>query len=150
MDNRELREQMCDICYKMWQLGWAAANDGNLSVKLSDGTYLATPTGISKSFITPEKLVHIDADAIAPYLQEHDALLLANYGALTLGADALTAYYRMETLELSAKISLNAHLIGGEVGLPKERIDQLIKMRESYGITGKHPGYKHYRREEES
>ena len=42
-------------------------------------------------------------DAIAPYLQEHDVLLLANHGALTVGADAITAYYRMETLELICK-----------------------------------------------
>lgn len=59
---QELREQMCDVCHKMWQLGWVAANDGNVSVKLEDGTFLATPTGISKSFITPEKLVQIDQD----------------------------------------------------------------------------------------
>ena len=57
-----LREQICDICHKMWQLGWVAANDGNISVKLEDGTFLATPTGISKSFITPEKLVRIDKE----------------------------------------------------------------------------------------
>ncbi len=56
----ELREQICDVCHKMWQLGWVAANDGNVSVRLGDGTFLATPTGMSKSFITPEKLVHID------------------------------------------------------------------------------------------
>ena len=42
------------------QKGWVAANDGNVSVRLEDGTFLATPTGMSKSFITPEKLVHID------------------------------------------------------------------------------------------
>ena len=58
----ELREQICDVCHKMWQKGWVAANDGNVSVKLEDGTFLATPTGMSKSFITPEKLVHIDGD----------------------------------------------------------------------------------------
>lgn len=39
--------------------GWPP-NDGNVSVKLGDGTYFATPTGISKSFITPEKIVRID------------------------------------------------------------------------------------------
>ena len=58
----ELREQICDVCHKMWQKGWVAANDGNVSVKLEDGTFLATPTGMSKSFITPEKLVHIDKE----------------------------------------------------------------------------------------
>lgn len=62
LSDMEIREQICDICHKMWQLGWVAANDGNVSVKLEDGTFLATPTGISKSFITPEKLVRIDKD----------------------------------------------------------------------------------------
>ena len=225
---RETREIMCDICHKMWQLGWVAANDGNLSVRVADDRYLATPTGISKSFITPEKLVVIDGDgkvleakgeyrpsseikmhlrcyrersdvgavlhahpptatgyavahvpldrytmietvaaigsipvtpygtpstyevpdAIAPYLQEHDVLLLANHGALSVGADALTAYYRMETLELFAKISLTAHLLGGEKEISRENIQKLIELRRYYGITGRHPGYKHYRTEE--
>ena len=225
MDYMETREIMCDICHKTWQLGWVAANDGNLSVKLPNGNFLATPTGISQSFITPEKLVVIDGegnvleaengyrpsseikmhlrcykeredvgavlhahpptatgyavahvpldrytmietvaaigsipvtpygtpstyevpDAIAPYLQEHDVLLLANHGALTVGADAITAYYRMETLELFAKISLTAHLLGGEKEISEENIQKLIDLRKYYGITGKHPGYKHYR-----
>ena len=220
----ELREQICDICHKMWQLGWVAANDGNVSVKLPDGTFLATPTGMSKSFITPEKLVHIDQDGqvldasaglkpsseikmhlrcykeredvgavlhahppvatgyavankpldeysmietvialgsipvtpygtpstyevpdrIAPYLGEHDALLLQNHGALTVGADLITAYYRMETLELFAKISLNAYLLGGAKEISRENIDRLISMREGYQVTGRHPGYRKY------
>ena len=61
MDIQSIKEQVCDICYKMWQLGWVAANDGNVSVKLEDGTFLATPTGMSKSFITPDKLIRINA-----------------------------------------------------------------------------------------
>lgn len=61
MDIETVKEQICDVCHKMWQLGWVAANDGNVSVKLDDGTILATPTGMSKSFITPEKLIRIDS-----------------------------------------------------------------------------------------
>ena len=57
---QEIRAQICDVCHKMWQLGWVASNDGNVSVKLSDGTFLATPTGVSKSMVTPEMIVHID------------------------------------------------------------------------------------------
>lgn len=34
MNEQEIKEQLCDICHKMWQLGWVAANDGNVSVKL--------------------------------------------------------------------------------------------------------------------
>ena len=53
MDHQEeiIREQICDVCHKMWQLGWVAANDGNVSVRLDQDTIIATPTGISKSFI---------------------------------------------------------------------------------------------------
>ena len=57
MNEQEIREQICDVCHKMWQQGWVAANDGNVSVKIGEDLYLATPTGISKSFITPEKPV---------------------------------------------------------------------------------------------
>ena len=60
MNYSEIRAQVCDICYKMWQLGWVAANDGNVSVKLEDDLFLATPTGMSKAFITPEKLLLIN------------------------------------------------------------------------------------------
>ena len=33
MNEQEIKEQLCDVCHKMWQLGWVAANDGNVSVK---------------------------------------------------------------------------------------------------------------------
>ena len=38
----EIKDQICDVCHKMWQLGWVAANDGNVSVRLEDGRILAT------------------------------------------------------------------------------------------------------------
>ena len=50
----------------------------------------------------------------------------------------------METLELFAKISLNAHLLGGAQEISRENIDRLCSMRAQYGVTGKHPGYKKY------
>ena len=56
----EQKDLICDVCHKMWQLGWVAANDGNVTAMLDDGTLLATPTGMSKSFITPDKLIRID------------------------------------------------------------------------------------------
>ena len=61
MNSQEIKDQICDVCHKMWQLGWVAANDGNVSVKMEDGTYWITPSGISKSFITPDKLLRVDA-----------------------------------------------------------------------------------------
>ena len=47
MKYQEIREQICDVCHKMWQLGWVAANDGNVSVKLPDGNFLATPLALA-------------------------------------------------------------------------------------------------------
>ena len=84
-------------------------------------------------------------DSITPFLPEHDVLLLQNHGALTVGCDLITAYYRMETLEHYAKISLTAHLLGGAQEIPREKIDQLLDLRKNYyHITGRHPGYKKY------
>lgn len=65
---------------------------------------------------------------------------VANRDAISYGhiADFLT-------LELFAKISLNAHLLGGAKEIPKEQIDKLLYLRDNYyHVTGKHPGYKHY------
>ena len=56
------KEQICEVCHRMWQLGWVAANDGNVSARLTDGTYWITPSGVSKSFIKPDILLRVDAD----------------------------------------------------------------------------------------
>src|SRR5206468_4621992 len=53
-------------------------------------------------------------DAVRKYIKAHDAMLLANHGALTVGTDLFSAYYKMETIEHFAKISLVARLLGGE------------------------------------
>lgn len=224
MDINLIKEQICDVCHKTWQLGWVAANDGNVSARLEDGTFLCTPTGMSKSFITPEKLLRINdkgevlegaeglrpsseikmhlrcyakrpdvwsvihahppgatgfavahkamdmynmiedvavigsvpltpygtpsttevPDAIEPYLEEHDVMLLENHGALAVGSDVITAFYRMESLELWAKITINAVILGGSHDISRENIQKLIDLRGFYRVTGRHPGYKKY------
>ncbi|MBQ8966408.1 MAG: class II aldolase/adducin family protein [Ruminococcus sp.] len=221
----DIKDKMVEVCHKMWQKGWVAANDGNVTVKVGENRFLATRTGISKAEITRDHIGLIDSDfniiekptedwkpssevkmhikcyhdrpdvgavvhahppvstgfacahvplddycmietviavgsvpltpygtpstfevpeAIEPYLQEHDVMLLTNHGALTVGADLTTAYYRMETLELQAQISLVARLLGGVKDIDRDNIDRLIGMRPQYGVTGKHPGYKKY------
>ena len=221
----DIKDKMVEVCRKMWQKGWVAANDGNVTVKVGENRFLATRTGISKYEITREHIGLIDGDyniiekptedwrpssevkmhlkcyhdrpdvgavvhahppvatgfacahvplddycmietviavgsvpltpygtpstfevpeAIEPYLPEHDVMLLTNHGALTVGADLTTAYYRMETLELQAQISLVARLLGGAKDISRENIDRLIGMRGQYGVTGRHPGYKKY------
>lgn len=78
------------------------------------------------------------SDAITPYLREHDAILLKNHGAVTVGADVYTAYYRMETLEQFAKITLTAHLLGGAKEID-QNIDRLVDLRNNYyKMSGKH------------
>lgn len=224
-----IRDQICDVCHKMWQLGWVAANDGNVSVRLNENEVLATPTGMSKSFITPEKLVKLNLDgeilealdgyrpsseikmhlrcyreredvnavvhahppiatsfalahipldtysliesaivigsipitpfgvpstmevpdAITPYLPEHDVMLLENHGALAIGSDVITAYYRMETLELVAKSTFHARMLLTTKGIEeqeigRETLERLFSMRSNYKVTGRHPGYKKY------
>lgn len=227
MSIEKIKADICDVCSKMWQLGWVAANDGNVTVKLEDNKFIATPTGISKSFITPDKLLVIDKEgnvlegdpayipsseikmhlkvyeerddvfsvvhahpptatgfalahipldsyslvesslvigsipiapfglpstkevpeSIVPFLPEHDVLLLENHGALSMGSDLYTAYYRMESLELCAKTIFTARMLKKgepEKEIEKDKLDELLSMRSKYKITGKHPGYKKY------
>lgn len=224
MTEQEARVMICDIGKRLWQLGFVAANDGNISVRLDDNVVLTTPTGVSKSLLTPEKLVLVDMDGnilkegegtkpsselpmhlicykarpdvkavvhahpptatgfaiahiplddysmpeaiifigsvpIAPYgtpstqevpdsvlplLGDHDVVLLENHGALTVGVDLMSAYYRMETLEHFAKVSLVARQLGGAKELNDKQIEDCINLRKKFNVPGKHPGYKKY------
>ncbi len=223
----EIREQICDVCYKMWQRGIVAANDGNISVKLADGTILCTPTGMSKSMVKPHMLVRMDMDgnvveadgyrpssemkmhlrcykerpdigavvhahppvatsfsaanmalddycitenivnlgavpvaplampsteevpdSVAPLLEKHDAMLLAHHGALTVGTDLMAAYYKMETVEQYAQTMLNLRIIGKVQDIERSKIDDLIALRQVYGLKGRHPGYVKYNQNE--
>jgi L-fuculose-phosphate aldolase len=72
-------------------------------------------------------------------VKAHDGMLLANHGALTLGADLFSAYYKMETIEHFAKISLVARLLGGERLLSRQEVDRLQGLRGMYGIAAPAP-----------
>jgi len=78
-------------------------------------------------------------EAVRKYVKAHDGMLLANHGALTLGADVFGAYYKMETIEHFAKISLVARLLGGERLLSRDEVTRLEKLRGSYGISSPAP-----------
>lgn len=203
MKESEARALLCELGRRMWQKGWVASNDGNLSVRLETGAVLTTPTGVSKGFLRPDDLVVVELDgtvrsgvrppsselgmhlccyrlrpevsavvhahpaaatafacarrpidcpilgetlmtlgaipvteyaqsgtpalpdALAPLIRDHDAVLLANHGAVTVGADPEQAYYRMETVEHTALIHLYTHLLGGGVPLTREEQDAL-------------------------
>lgn len=211
MEEKEIRENICEIGYDLWERGFVAANDGNISVKLYDNVFITTPSGISKKKLKPDMLVkmreneiiecqeglkpssefklhlccyrarpditavvhahppvstgfaaaHIPLDSaslteaimfigkvpVVPYavpgsddlgekaaefIRENDAVLLANHGALTVGKNLTKAYYRMETLEHFAKVSLITKLLGGAKELSRDELEECIKLSENF------------------
>ena len=79
------------------------------------------------------------ADAVRKYIRAHDGLLLANHGALTIADELFAAYYKMETIEHFARISLVARLLGGERMLSREEVNRLQDLRGMYGIASPAP-----------
>jgi L-fuculose-phosphate aldolase len=77
--------------------------------------------------------------AVRKYIRAHDGMLLANHGALTVGADLFSAYYKMETIEHFAKISLVARLLGNENLIAREEVERLQELRGTYGIKAPAP-----------
>ena len=78
-------------------------------------------------------------EAVRKYVRAHDGMLLANHGALTLGVDLFSAYYKMETIEHFAKISLVARLLGNENLIAREEVARLQELRGTYGIKAPAP-----------
>lgn len=78
-------------------------------------------------------------EAVRKYIKAHDGMLLANHGALTVGADLFAAYFKMETIEHFAKISLVARLLGRENLIAREEVERLQQLRGSYGIQAPAP-----------
>jgi L-fuculose-phosphate aldolase len=78
-------------------------------------------------------------EAVRKYIKAHDGMLLANHGALTVGGDLFSAYYKMETIEHFAKISLVARLLGGENLISREEVIRLQGLRGTYGIKAPAP-----------
>ena len=79
------------------------------------------------------------AQAVERYVKAHDGLLLANHGALTVGHELYATYYKMETIEHFAKISLVARILGRERLLSRDEVDRLQQLRGSYGIAAPAP-----------
>ena len=211
------REQICQVGKLLYDRGYAAANDGNISVKVAPDRLLMTPSGVSKGRMTPDMLLVTDLEgrvvegdrhpssevkmhlmvyrrrpdagavvhahppvstafavcrrglevpyvaelaaglgavpctpsfamlstdqvpeSIAPYLPDHNAVLLANHGALAWGADLWEAFDRLETVEHTAKIVLNAETLGGGVPLTAEEVSRLQGLRGMYSaLRGK-------------
>jgi L-fuculose-phosphate aldolase len=72
------------------------------------------------------------AEALAPLVADHDAILMANHGVVTYGVDLLSAYMNMETVEHFAKIALVAHQLGRQQTLSEQHVDKLREIRTKY------------------
>src|SRR5580693_8256726 len=74
-------------------------------------------------------------DSLSPYVQSNDALLMANHGVVTYGQDLLTAFFRMETVEHFAQVSLVTELLGKESLLSGGDVEKLLAARARYGAS---------------
>ncbi len=74
------------------------------------------------------------SDSISELIVCHNAILLANHGAMTVGKDVMEAYYNMERVEHFANISLVAHQLGRMQPITEPDIRKLEGIREQAGI----------------
>jgi L-fuculose-phosphate aldolase len=89
-------------------------------VILTLGSVILTPYGTTGT----DELAKIAGEGI----KNHNGLLLQNHGAVTVGADLWQAYYRMETLEHFAQITLVTRILGRQSILSEEEINKLSSL----------------------
>jgi L-fuculose-phosphate aldolase len=69
------------------------------------------------------------ADAMAPFIADHDVFLFSNHGATTVGATLSVAHQRMESLEHGARIVWAARGLGNLRPLPTDAVATLLAAR---------------------
>ncbi len=206
------RRSICEIGDKMYARNYVSANDGNISVKISDEIIIVTPTGVSKGGMDPDSMVKIKIDgtllgagnassevkmhlrvytnnyevkavvhahppgstayaiarvpmdrpimsesvltvgeipvadyalpgtedvpdSIEPFINTHNAVLLANHGILTWGCSLVQAMFRLETAEQYAEIMSRLKTVGKPVEFNEHEIKDLIALRKKLGIN---------------
>src|ERR1041384_4466301 len=60
MNDLHLKEQICEIGRRLYARGFAAANDGNITIRLDERAVLFTPTMVSKGYMQPEDICTVD------------------------------------------------------------------------------------------
>ncbi len=79
---------------------------------------------------TPELCESLD-----PLVRSYNAILMANHGVVTCGPDLLTAFFRMETVEHFAHVSLVTELLGRQNLLSGGDVEKLLAARARYGVS---------------
>lgn len=211
LTEKEARAALVDLGRRAYERAFVAANDGNISCRLSEDTILITPSGVSKGYMTEDMMVKMNLDgevlsggnpsseakmhlriyredpalcgvthlhppvatafavagipldrailtesvmavgvipvapyalpgteavpeSIVPFIHKYNGALLANHGALSWGKDVYQSFYFMESIEHCAKIQLNLRLLGSASTLSEKQVDELVNMREKWGI----------------
>lgn len=137
-------EERPDVCavvhaHPMYATSFAIAGMG-LTAKImpeaviSLGEVPLTPYGTPSTMEIP--------DAISPFLQDYDAVLLANHGALSYAGTLLDAYHKMESVEFYARLLYQARMLGGAKEFSDEQVERLYEIRRQFGLPGRHPANK--------
>ena len=80
-------------------------------------------------------------NSVKPFVHDHNAVLLANHGALAWGPTLLSAFDRLETVEQTAKVFYYVERIGGGVEITQEQADTLRAKAGMYAkLAGKREG----------
>jgi L-fuculose-phosphate aldolase len=215
---REIREDIIKIGRLIYDKGWVAANDGNITVRMDQDRLMATPTGVSKGMMEPDDLIVCDMqgnkiqgrkertseiamhlkvyelrpdirsvvhahpvaatgyaaagkplnlallpeviislgcvpladyglpgtpaliEPLVPLIPKYDAILMGNHGVVSYGEDVYKAFFRMETVEHYAKISVVTELLGGPQVLPETEVRKLLESRTRYGVKAASAG----------
>ena len=101
---QELREAICDVGRKMYDRNLCSTNDGNISIRLDDGNFLITPTGVSKGFMTPDMMCIVDKDGN-----------LVEENGPWKGTSEFKLHYRIYQLRPDVNAVVHAHPLYGTV-----------------------------------
>jgi L-fuculose-phosphate aldolase len=64
MSDSNIRRDIVDCCRRVYQKGYVASNDGNLSVRVGPDHVICTPRGRNKGSLQPDDLVDINMQGI--------------------------------------------------------------------------------------
>ncbi|HPO08972.1 MAG TPA: class II aldolase/adducin family protein, partial [bacterium] len=62
MNAFQAKQDILEAGRRIWIRGFVAANDGNISARVSDDEILCTPTGVSKGFMDPAMIATVDGE----------------------------------------------------------------------------------------
>jgi L-fuculose-phosphate aldolase len=80
------------------------------------------------------------AQTLEPLVSDYDAILMANHGVVTYGAELHSAYMKMETVEHFAQIALVTHILGQQQLLDRPDLEKLVAARSKYlGVNSAAP-----------